>query len=328
MNYYLSKRNIYKCSKCYKQFSVTQGTIFHKSKVPLNKWFMAIYLFTISKRGVSSIQLSKYLGVKQHTAWYILRRLREALSNEGDIILSGIVEADETLIAPKVNRDKRLQAAKMKHEAEQDDIHGQTRRQRYKMGEKRKRGRKKGSTKEVLEQKRIERDGKRYNSHESSRIPFEKGVVVLGMLERNGRIVLKKIGYDRKCVTHEIVHPILKYHINKKSIFITDEHSVYNHTSELFEEHETVNHKVGYCINGIHSNGIENVWGHLKRMITGTYFHFSYHHSDGYLNEGAYRWNRQNDSEQALFEDFIPLVINKKITYKELKIKKEEKLAA
>lgn len=326
MNYYLSKRNIYKCSKCYKQFSAIQGTIFHKSKIPLNKWFLAIYLFTVNKRGISSIQLGKFLGIKQQSAWYMLRRLREAMKNEDKIVLNGIVEADETFLTPKIPRDKRLQVAKRIHDAEQDKIHGYSKKKRYNMeGGKRTRGRKKGTTKEVVEQMKIERDGKPYRST-PDKIPFEKGTIVLGMLERNGRIVLKKIGTNRKCITSDNVHYLLKYHISESSVFITDEHSVYEKTSEFFSQHQSVNHQIGYCIDGVHSNGIENVWNHLKRMVLGTYFHFSYSHADGYLNENTYRWNRQKDSEQTLFEDFIPLTIGKKITYKE--IKRDEKLAA
>lgn len=326
MNYYLSNRKVYKCSKCYKQFSVIQGTIFHKSKVPLHKWFMAIYLFTTHKRGISSIQLGKFLGVKQHTAWYMLCRLREAMKEENNIVLHGIVEADETLIAPKVNRDKRLQVAKAKHDKEQDKLHGYSEKKRKRIeGGVRTVGRKKGSTKDILEQKKLERGGTPYRS-KVDRVPFEKGTVVLGMLERNGRIVLKKIGTNRKSVSKENIHPHLIRNINRKSIFITDEHNVYKKTSEFFSEHKTINHQISYCYEGIHSNGIENVWNHLKRMIVGTYFHFSFHHADGYLNESTYRWNRQNDSEQTLFEDFIPLIIGKKVVYKE--IIRENKFAA
>lgn len=328
MNYYLGKRKVYKCSKCYTQFSVKQGTIFEKSTLPLTKWFLAAYLFSVSKRGVSSVQLAKYLGVKQPTAWYILRRLREAMKNENQIKLFGEVEADETMVGPKIDRDLRLKARKYKHDTEQDALHGLSRTQRKIRGIKLKRGRKKGSTKEVLEQKAKDRDYKPYNSRESFKEPFEKGVMVLGMLERNGRIVLKNIGKNTKDVNAVNVHPILKQHISKDAIFITDEHKVYIKTSEFFKEHQTVNHQKGYVINGIHSNGIENVWGHLKRMVLGTYFHFSYQHAEGYLNENSYRWNRQNDSEQTLFEDLILLTLDKRITYEEVKIIKEDKLAA
>ena len=327
MNYYLKTRNVYKCSECYTQFSITQGTIFERTKIPLTQWFLAIFIFTTNKRGISSCQLAKWLGVKQHTAWFMLHRLREGIKEENNIILHGIVEADETYIGPKVNRDNRLQMARKIHEAEQDRIHGLTRSKRLKMGDKKKRGRKKGSTKEVLQQKAIDRGGRKYYSHHTERVPFEKGAVILGMVEQSGRVVMKKLGINFRSVTRENVYPHLLNHITRESIFVTDQLNVYAETGKFFAEHRTVNHDVGYVINDIHINGIENNWMHLKKTIKGTYFHLSYHHFEGYLNEITYRWNRRKESEKFLFEDFIPLAIHKSITYKSL-IRRNIKLVA
>ena len=326
MNYFLTSRNIYKCSQCSKQFSITQGTIFHMSKVPLTKWFLAIYLFTTAKRGISSIQFGKLLGVQQRTAWYILQRLREALKEENDVILSGIIEADETFIAPKLNRDKRLQAAKWKHDKEQIRLNGYSQAQRDRLGIKMKRGRKKGDTNAVLEQRKLENDGKGVY-RKTSHIPFEKGTVVFGMIERGGRLFMKKIGTNIKKVTAASVIPLLRNHISSGSTVITDEHRAYQSVNKFFT-HQTVNHRSKYVVDDIHTNTIENAWKHLKKMIDGTYFHISYHHSDGYINENTYRWNRREESEKAIFEDFFPVTIGKKLVYKELKKRKEVDLAA
>ncbi len=328
-NYYLSSRNIYKCSECYRQFSVTHGSIFNRSKIPLTKWFLAIYLFTTKKNGLSSVQMAKWLGVKQQTAWFVLHRLREALKNENEILLMGAVEADEAFVGPKVNRDLRLQYARKKHETEQDKIHGPTRRKRLQAGEKMKRGRKKGTTKEVIEQMAIERGGKPYVSKlPSERTPFEKGTVVLGMTEKRGRLVMKKLGMNNKSVNRENVFPLLQKHISAESILVTDQLNLYDTTSELFSQHHTVNHQKGYVINGIHINNIENAWKHLKKMIDGTYAHISHHHFDRYLDENTYRWNRRNEPERVLFESFIPLVDGQVITYEKLKIPRTQNIAA
>ncbi len=89
----------YKCAKCQKQFSVKVGTIFEDSKIPLQKWFAAIYLITSHKKGISSLQLHRDLGVTQKTAWFMLHRVRHSLSlNCGTQKLSGVIEADETFI--------------------------------------------------------------------------------------------------------------------------------------------------------------------------------------------------------------------------------------
>lgn len=90
----------YRCLSCKTDFTVRTGTIFERSHVPLDKWLYAIYLLVTSRKGVSSLQLSKEIGVTQKTAWFMLQRIREACGGDGSF-LSGIVEADETYIGGK-----------------------------------------------------------------------------------------------------------------------------------------------------------------------------------------------------------------------------------
>src|SRR3990167_7451213 len=71
--YKFSSGKLFKCGGCRKQFTAKVGTIFSDSKIPLYKWFLAIYLATSLKKGISSIQLSKYIGVTQKTAWFMLQ---------------------------------------------------------------------------------------------------------------------------------------------------------------------------------------------------------------------------------------------------------------
>jgi transposase-like protein len=94
----------YRCLACQKDFTVRTGTIFERSHVPMHKWLYAIYLVVTSRKGVSSLQLSKELGVTQKTAWFMLQRIREACKNDDDQdggFLHGIVEVDETYIGGK-----------------------------------------------------------------------------------------------------------------------------------------------------------------------------------------------------------------------------------
>lgn len=69
----------FKCAspKCYKKFTVTVGTVFENTNVKLQKWFAAIYIFTAHKKGVSSCQLARDLGITQKSAWFMLHRIRE-----------------------------------------------------------------------------------------------------------------------------------------------------------------------------------------------------------------------------------------------------------
>jgi len=96
-----SNGKLYKCAKCKKQFSVKAGTIFHDTKIPLQKWYAAIYLITSHKKGISSVQLSKDIGVTQKTAWYMNHRVRHSLGWDVEEKLSGTIEADETFMGGK-----------------------------------------------------------------------------------------------------------------------------------------------------------------------------------------------------------------------------------
>jgi transposase-like protein len=103
---------LYKCSKCNKQFTVRINTIFEDSRLPLVKWFLAIYLFTSNKKGISSIQLSKYIQTTQKTAWFILQRLREVMNDGGSSPFDGISEIDEAYLGGKssnMHMSKRIE---------------------------------------------------------------------------------------------------------------------------------------------------------------------------------------------------------------------------
>jgi transposase-like protein len=88
---------VYKCKACRKQFTVRVGTIFEDSHIPLSKWLMAIHLMTSSKKGISSHQLSRELGITLKSAWFLSHRVREAMREHPMVdLLQGVVEVDET----------------------------------------------------------------------------------------------------------------------------------------------------------------------------------------------------------------------------------------
>jgi len=94
------KDGYYRCNACREDFTVRTGTIFERSHVPLQKWVYAMYLLVTSRKGISSLQLSKEIGITQKSAWFVLHRLREAC---GDDLakLQGIIEIDETYFGGK-----------------------------------------------------------------------------------------------------------------------------------------------------------------------------------------------------------------------------------
>jgi len=94
------KNGFYRCNACKTDFTVRTGTIFERSHIPLHKWIYAMYLLMTARKGISSLQLGKEIGVTQKSAWFMLQRIREACGN-GPTVLSGIVEIDETYIVGK-----------------------------------------------------------------------------------------------------------------------------------------------------------------------------------------------------------------------------------
>jgi transposase-like protein len=94
----IKARGQFDCDACRYQFSVTAGTIFHDSHLPLWKWFLAVYVMGESKKGVSANQLKRMLHVSYKTAWYLSHRVRAAMRDEAPELLRGIVEADETYV--------------------------------------------------------------------------------------------------------------------------------------------------------------------------------------------------------------------------------------
>ena len=94
---------VWKCGGCRKQFTVTKGTIFEDSHIPLNTWLMAIHLICSSKKGMSAHQLHRMLGVGYKSAWFMVHRLRYAATQDPLAAqLTGIVEVDETYIGGKL----------------------------------------------------------------------------------------------------------------------------------------------------------------------------------------------------------------------------------
>jgi transposase-like protein len=95
--YLCSNGKRYHCAGCKQDFTIRTGTVFGESKLPLRKWYMAVYLLSTTSKGISSVQLAKHLGVTQKTAWFMAHRIRAA-AGQGKNQLSGTVEVDETYV--------------------------------------------------------------------------------------------------------------------------------------------------------------------------------------------------------------------------------------
>jgi transposase-like protein len=101
------RKGLWKCRACRKQFTVTVGTVFEASHIPISKWLLAIHLLSASKKSMSAHQLRRMLGVTLRAAWFMAHRLRHAMK-QGPMQLSGTVEIDETYIGgPRRRRTGR-----------------------------------------------------------------------------------------------------------------------------------------------------------------------------------------------------------------------------
>src|SRR5580698_9234655 len=99
-----TRPGLYNCNACREPFTVTVGTLYERSKVPLNKWLAATHLMMASKKGMSALQVGRLLGLSKKTAWFLCHRIRESLRETNPDLLGGrgkIVEADETYVGGK-----------------------------------------------------------------------------------------------------------------------------------------------------------------------------------------------------------------------------------
>ena len=95
------------CNGCRKSFNVTVGTIFHDTKLPLQKWFIVMSLMMNAKKGLSACQVSRDIGLRRPTVWLMMHKIRKAMNTEQMELLSGIVEMDETYVGGKPRKEAK-----------------------------------------------------------------------------------------------------------------------------------------------------------------------------------------------------------------------------
>lgn len=241
----------FKCAEntCNNNFSVTVGTMYENSKLPLQKWFLAMYLIENHKKGISSCQLARDLGITQRSAWFVLHRIREMhAGNTPTETLEKIVEVDETYVGGKM-RNKHLSVRKKAHENN--------------------------------------------SSHTLNK------TMVVGLLQRDKEVQVTV--YNK---SNETLKDMVRRHVSKDAIVVTDGHNGYKGLDKEFAAHEVVNHLNDEYVNknGFHTNSIEGFWSQLKRSIYGVYHQVSPKHLHRYCYESANRYNTRKIKDVERFE--------------------------
>ncbi|HJV20825.1 MAG TPA: IS1595 family transposase [Sediminibacterium sp.] len=231
---------------CGKKYSVTVGTIFESSRIPLTKWLNAIYVVTAHKKGISSHQLGRDLGVTQRTAWFMIHRIREMMKNVSNEMLQGAVEVDETYMSRKYKSDY------------------------------------KGLSPEEVDYS--------VKSHKNN-----KGAVV-GIKQREGDIRVFAFD-DRKAAP---IKQAIYENVMEGSKIMTDEAFMYRTGLEQYQHAAVFHSRKEWVRNDVHTNGVENFWGVMKRSIHGTWHQISFKHLQAYCNECSYRYNtrKMKDAER------------------------------
>ena len=265
-------RTIYRCKSCKRQFTVTVGTIFEGSHIPLSIWFASIFDMCTSKKGISAHQIHRKYGITYKSALFMCHRIRNAMRNGVfDGQLKGTVEADATFVGGKLRRGHPVMYERINDEI---DLGLRT----------------KDGTPKVHGLK-----GKRH--------PRTTKIVVLGILERGGNV--RTVALQGKDENATEIRPLLQEHIDPNARLITDGHSAYRTIERKMRKHDVINHEEAYVRGDIHTQNIEGYWSLLKRGIVGTFHHVSRHRLPMYLGEFEYRFNHRDQTDADRFENLL-----------------------
>lgn len=285
---YVCKGNKYHCHNTKKYFNVKTGTLFDNTKIPLQKWFMAIYLVTNHKKGISSVQLSKDIDVTQKTAWFLAHRIRNCYGIDDNTELEGTVEADETFVGGKNknrHKDKKVPQSQGRSFKDKTPVLG------------------------LMERKEVEIIER---PHKVIPDKIVKEVITL----KPSFVVCITIP-DTQLKT---VQPILKSFVKENSKLVTDEWHAYRGLNANYD-HYIVNHAAKEYVNEhdntIHSNTIEGFWTTFKRAIIGIYHKVSMKHLQKYADESTFRYNTIGQSNSERMNTFFQNMENR-LTYKML----------
>lgn len=247
----------WQCQDCRSAFSVTVGTIFHHTHLPLQTWFLALAIMLNAKKNVSNAQLGRDLGLPYKTAWSLALRIRNAMSTDPAQLklFEGIVEMDETYIGGKPRKE---------NEHKPDD-----------------KGDGGGNVEDNAEKPKSKR------GRGTDKLP------VVGIVERGGNATARS--FRGESMGGEAMERFYLEKVDApNSTVMTDEYAGYNKLKK-HSEHKTVNHKERYVDGDTHTNTMEGVWALVKRSVYGQHHWYSDKFANLYIGETVYKYNNRNN---------------------------------
>ncbi len=283
-----ARKGLWKCAACRKQFTVTIGTIFEDSKIPLHKWLHAIHMLCSSKKGISAHQLHRNLGVTYKSAWFMAHRIRWSMTQEPlSSKLDGIVEVDDTYIGGK--RRTRNWPSNMSEE----------------------------------KKKRILGENPKPWDSKVGVAPGAGKAIVTALVQRGGKV--RSMHVER--VTAETLRPILDEYLADGAHLMTDSAAGLKKSGKDQWKHDTVNHTAkeyvryenGVCIS---TNTVEGYFALLKRGINGVYHHVGKNHLHRYLSEFDFRYNARDVDDVQRADMALDGTEGKRLFYRDSSVPK------
>jgi transposase-like protein len=275
----------YKCYQCRAKFTVKVGTVFESSHVPLNIWLQAVALLTASKKGISSNQLHRTLGVTLKTAWFMSHRIREAM-RDGELAPmggdGGPVEIDETYIWTKAPEKKRTESTR---------------------GRAFTKGGKSGPSNKRAIISLVQRGGSVRSFHVENADKLTVNNIVNENLAREARVHT-----DESRIYSDMKHKVAAHESVK--------HSAGEYVRTETEWNDDFSEGVGHKV---HTNSVEGYFSIFKRGMKGVYQHCAEKHLHRYLAEFDFRYNARvavGVHDVARLERAMKGIVGKRLTYR------------
>jgi len=288
--YKLSKRSLIQCVVCRHQTSITAGTLFHKTHLPLRVWFYIIFEVVSDKGGASSTRLAKALDLPQNTVWHLLQKIRHAMGRRDETIsLAGFIEMDEAVLGPHARRPTGPRQKKDKPASSESDEKNTPKPKQKGRGRPRKSGENKKTQSSVLVL--VEQE------------PHHAGVVAMKLLDR---------------VAREDILAFVEQRVDPCQHIRTDGFGSHHVLRTFNCKYEAIvcSGPVGCEVLPV----VHRTISLLKTYLMGTYFGVSVKYLPGYLQEFSFRFNRR-DSRTPLWLSLLrACIFGLPCQYAELKL--------